>query len=583
MSDNIKARVLMLKGEKGDKGDTGEKGEKGDKGDTGQPTDGQTESAVTKWLDNHPEATTTVQDKSLEIDKLTDNAKLYVMKDYATPQMFGAVGNANYFNNTDKKFYEDRNFTVLATDDTDAFIRAINSLKNGDTLYIPSGNYLISSSLSIVDKEIKIIGNILTRRNKGNENTAYLSFKGSVLKASYEFSGAVIDIGQKGKLTSVHIENVSIASVSGYSVPTGNIPNANNYGHRYTYEIYVNGVTGIRINHNTGSSNNTFSGVSVYGCSEYGFDITAGNMKFKDCYAIYCGVGFRSNGYDNLLENCYITRCNTGIICTRNTLFVYDIWLDEMAEYGIVFENVCNVYITGLINHCDYAGIKCVNLEDAFIHMRLNRCGCFYAGATIDEIPSEDYDKCCLIYCETAENNNISIVTQKRPVEDDLTGGNLPIVNFVGKFLNNKIDCTSMKDKKHFGIQTGNWNDNHIVVAGKKIDFDTYPENKMTSKKLNMNVTGSWKSSEAVELDNGVYVVTAYITFLNEVNTGYIGVSLNNGVRHNIQRYATGEFQPSINYTSIIPIANKTLAVDVVQTSGNAIDINITLDYIKIV
>lgn len=53
------------------------------------------EEDIHNWLNEHPEATTTVQDKSIETSKFTDNAKLYVMKDYVTPEMFGAVGDGS--------------------------------------------------------------------------------------------------------------------------------------------------------------------------------------------------------------------------------------------------------------------------------------------------------------------------------------------------------------------------------------------------------------------------------------------------------------------------------------------------------
>ena len=43
---------------------------------------------VNKWLDEHPEATTTVQDNSLTIDKMVVGTLGYV-----TPEMFGAIGN----------------------------------------------------------------------------------------------------------------------------------------------------------------------------------------------------------------------------------------------------------------------------------------------------------------------------------------------------------------------------------------------------------------------------------------------------------------------------------------------------------
>ena len=44
---------------------------------------------INNWLDNHPEATTTVQDKSLTISKFTDELRLQTINDYVTPEMFG--------------------------------------------------------------------------------------------------------------------------------------------------------------------------------------------------------------------------------------------------------------------------------------------------------------------------------------------------------------------------------------------------------------------------------------------------------------------------------------------------------------
>lgn len=57
-----------------------------------QPTDEQVDTAVNDWLDDHPEATTTVQDGSLTEAKLTDATQLKVLNDYVTPEMFGAIG-----------------------------------------------------------------------------------------------------------------------------------------------------------------------------------------------------------------------------------------------------------------------------------------------------------------------------------------------------------------------------------------------------------------------------------------------------------------------------------------------------------
>lgn len=93
----------------------------------GLPTDEQTASAITNWLNEHPEATTTVQDGSLETTKFTEDAKLHILKDYVTPQMFGAKGDG-------------------ITDDSDAIQNAVN---NGNNIFFPNGSYKITRPIEI--------------------------------------------------------------------------------------------------------------------------------------------------------------------------------------------------------------------------------------------------------------------------------------------------------------------------------------------------------------------------------------------------------------------------------------------------
>lgn len=60
--------------------------------DVGNPTDAQTAQAVSDWLDAHPEATTTVADGSLTEAKFSAALAVKSIKEYVTPEMFGAVG-----------------------------------------------------------------------------------------------------------------------------------------------------------------------------------------------------------------------------------------------------------------------------------------------------------------------------------------------------------------------------------------------------------------------------------------------------------------------------------------------------------
>lgn len=101
----------------------------------GMPTDEQTANAINNWLNAHPEATTTVLDGSLTESKFTNNLKLYTLKDYITPEMFGAKGDG-------------------ITDDRNAFMQAIQSNK---TLVIPNKKYLLSDKIELISN-IDIIG-----------------------------------------------------------------------------------------------------------------------------------------------------------------------------------------------------------------------------------------------------------------------------------------------------------------------------------------------------------------------------------------------------------------------------------------
>lgn len=81
---------------------------------------------VNKWLDDHPEATTTVMDGSITLEKFTDELKMLTSNGYLVPQLFGVVGDGS-------------------TDDTQAFQQALNA---GQKLYVPNGVYKITGPLT---------------------------------------------------------------------------------------------------------------------------------------------------------------------------------------------------------------------------------------------------------------------------------------------------------------------------------------------------------------------------------------------------------------------------------------------------
>lgn len=97
---------------------------------------GDVTEVVENWLEEHPEATTTVQDGSLTEAKFTDALKLQTIKDYVTPEMFGAVGDG-------------------VTDDTEALQSCLDS---GKSVFLNKKTYLCGM-LSLNSNSVTILGN----------------------------------------------------------------------------------------------------------------------------------------------------------------------------------------------------------------------------------------------------------------------------------------------------------------------------------------------------------------------------------------------------------------------------------------
>lgn len=89
-----------------------------------------TQEAIDKWLSEHPEATTTVQDKSITLNKLAIGTLSYVM-----PEMFGAKGDG-------------------ITDDTNAILSCLESgREKGINVFYFTKKYKITPPLNIKSNE----------------------------------------------------------------------------------------------------------------------------------------------------------------------------------------------------------------------------------------------------------------------------------------------------------------------------------------------------------------------------------------------------------------------------------------------
>lgn len=134
-----------------------------------------TEEAVSKWLDEHPEATTTVQDNSLTIDKMVVGALGYV-----TPEMFGYVEGEDcsviieqMCNQYDTISFNNKTYNFKTPLKLRNNITLIGASKQGTVLYFEDGIDGVQLNHSVCIKNLTISCDGKCILNKTNENTAY--------------------------------------------------------------------------------------------------------------------------------------------------------------------------------------------------------------------------------------------------------------------------------------------------------------------------------------------------------------------------------------------------------------------------
>ena len=247
--------------------------------DVGQPTDAQTESAVTKWLNKHPEATTTVQDGAITKNKIDNNFLLYIEKDYTTPQMFGAKADG-------------------ITDDSNAIFAAINASK---TIVFPQGIYKCTAAIDISDKNIYAEGAILD----------FADFIGECCITSTTNG------------TNIHGLNIKNASPSEYAVNLQYFAN----GCSCENLRITNSTKGIRI---SGSWYTSFNNIEINIVSESGTCMTIDNSRY--------GNSVNAIAFTNIsLNGGAIGLSVQG--STVNSLVFSGIAIENQREFGVKTEN----------------------------------------------------------------------------------------------------------------------------------------------------------------------------------------------------------------------------------------------------
>ena len=120
----------------------------------GLPSDQQTEDAINAWLDDHPEATTTVQDHSLTYKKLVNGTLNFV-----TPEMYGAYGDGIH-------------------NDANAVANALRS----ELPVLCNGTYLVSNINQIDNlNKIELYGGTFLFNNQGTDDWLYITNTNTII------------------------------------------------------------------------------------------------------------------------------------------------------------------------------------------------------------------------------------------------------------------------------------------------------------------------------------------------------------------------------------------------------------------
>lgn len=310
----------------------------------GLPTEEQVEEAVTDWMNNHPEASTTVQDNSITTAKFVPNLRKALE---APPVNVLSLG----FDNTG------------VTDITDLF----NQYTQQYSLYFPAGKYLINDTVNV---QKSVFGAGYTRKNNqdGTDATWFISNKSTgkllhIVGSSIQLNKFnifakneeyCIDI-DNGSSNPVEINEVGIYNVGGRGIMVES-PSTGIFGTRI---IFIDTVTiwgsynykqsyGIFIDTNNGD--NRLSNIEIMG-TQVSLNIVGG-ITYGSNWHLWCGCLAREDngtwwagtrairmmwGGQVLASNVYIDTCavafytrdgeqhNLPVIISINNL----IWLDN--------------------------------------------------------------------------------------------------------------------------------------------------------------------------------------------------------------------------------------------------------------
>ena len=466
-----------------------------------EPTDEQASEGIDKWLDEHPEATTTVQDgsldekkiqvsfrnkikrtyrtfqdvlkdTSLEINTFIETSGFYNVDDggdglYLVSSYVPSDGNPCYFSHLGKYIVyiaKENVCNALAlgikkdgsadcSDIVNKFFASTDGVsKRSYSLYFPAGVYLFT-------KPIKIENSIVYANILGcaSSRGTYTYVYNDNFYPQHSATVFVFDIPESTTAMTVNIKNNGSFNINGIIFASKScLFKSEGFETRPTvpYNVFsiekkVENVNGLNIEkcYKSSVENCSFIGFSGYGLRSYSHNIL-------NCYFSDCSVAVENNKSDLMLFNCYITKCENGIKAgSEGVIWVSNTFIDQCVMHGILSENVpqTTLVLNGcIIDHIGYSGICVEGALDANIDARMGRCGMYYAGKTtgFSDMVEDEKKKATTIYFGRLSRGNFRLNIYKRSITDDSTNLDyvLPNVVFGGAYTNVVVTGLHYKD-----------------------------------------------------------------------------------------------------------------------------------------
>lgn len=456
---------------------------------------------VNNWLDEHPEATTTVQDGSLDEKKIQVSFRCKIKRTYRTFQDVlndNSLETGTYIETTGFYSVDDGGgglylvstyspsdgnpcyfsyfgkYIVYIAKENVCNALALGIKKDGSvdcsdivnkffankqveskryySLYFPAGVYLFTNPIKI--ENATVYANIL---GCASSRGTYTYVYNDNFYPQYSATVFAFDIPKNTTAMTVNIEKNGSFNMNGITfVSKSSLFKSDGFETRPTvpYNVFsiekkVENVNGLNIENCRRSSveNCSFIGFSGYGLRSYSHNIL-------NCFFSNCSVGVENNKSDLMLFNCFITSCENGIKAgCDGVIWASNTFIDQCVMHGILSENQSQttLILNGcIIDHIGYSGICVENALDANIDARMGRCGMYYAGKTtgFPDMPEDEKKKAATIYYGRLFHGNFRLNIYKRSITDDFTNQDyvLPNVVFGGTYTNVVVTGLHYKD-----------------------------------------------------------------------------------------------------------------------------------------